>query len=62
MKVRDKVLKLREEVFKQNEEEVSKRWIYEEGVSYCYYTSSLHSVEFSHKPFIRQNYYFTVPC
>lgn len=33
MKVRDKVLKLREVLFKQNEEEVSKRWIYEEGVS-----------------------------
>ena len=33
MKVREKVIKLREVTFKSNEEEISKRWAFEEGVS-----------------------------
>jgi hypothetical protein len=32
MKVREKILNTREVWFKQNEEEVSKRWTFEEGV------------------------------
>ena len=33
MKVREKIIRLREMVFKANEEEISKRWTFEEGVS-----------------------------
>ena len=35
-KIRDKILKSREIAFKQNEEEVSKRWTFEEGVGVAY--------------------------
>ena len=31
--MRHKVIELRQEVFNQNEQEVSKRWAFEEGVS-----------------------------
>ncbi|XP_045164051.2 pre-mRNA-processing factor 39-like [Mercenaria mercenaria] len=37
MKVREKILNLREVAFKQNEEEVSKRWAYEEGIKRPYF-------------------------
>lgn len=37
MKVRDKILKMREVSFKQNEEEVSKRWAFEEGIKRPYF-------------------------
>ncbi|XP_052766184.1 pre-mRNA-processing factor 39-like isoform X2 [Mya arenaria] len=36
-KVRDKILKEREVAFKQNEEEVSKRWTFEEGIKRPYF-------------------------
>ncbi|KAH3847692.1 pre-mRNA-processing factor 39-like [Dreissena polymorpha] len=36
-KIRDKILKQRESTFKSNEEEVSKRWVYEEGIKRPYF-------------------------
>ena len=32
MKLREKIINVREAWFKQNEEEISKRWAFEEGV------------------------------
>ena len=32
MKLREKIISIREVWFKQNEEEISKRWAFEEGV------------------------------
>ncbi|KAL4238356.1 PRP39 pre-mRNA processing factor 39 [Mactra antiquata] len=37
MKVREKILNLRDVAFKQNEEEVSKRWAFEEGIKRPYF-------------------------
>ena len=40
-KLRAKIIEIRQEVHKQTEEEVSKRWVFEEGVSHVLCTIQL---------------------
>ena len=42
MKIREKIISIREVWFKQNEEEISKRWAFEEGVSFVLFVFDVH--------------------